>query len=52
MVGSSGETETQTYGASALAPISADAPYCGQLELAVRDNKLIGWRGGLLPARP
>lgn len=52
VVGSCGETETQTYGASALAPISADAPYCGQLDLAVRDNKLVCWRGGLIHALP
>lgn len=48
VLGSSRDTTPQAYGPTVLAPISADTPYYGELELAVRDGRLAAWRGGMM----
>jgi len=45
VLGGPAETTPQAYGATVLAPTMRDIPYYGELELAVRDNHLVSWRG-------
>lgn len=48
VLGGPGESTPQAYGATVLAPTAQDLPYYGEVELAVRDNHLVSWRGGVM----
>ena len=48
IIGATNLIRPESYGHTVMAPIEMSSPYFGGIELAIRDGKLVAWRGGML----